>query len=142
MNEHLDVAVLPFPKFGKFGKYAPAVAIPLGFTVLSGALPRGKRMIRQLKLCRVRLPHRQWQQEPASRRRRDPKLAMRTAVTALRQRSGRGDEEDCNHSRAALLRQSHGQVREGRDLSEEIPPLLTYAVCFTPGSSDIYFGGL
>ena len=42
-------------------------------------------MIGQLKLCRMRLPYRQRKQdnERAPRWRRDPKLAMRTAVTAL-----------------------------------------------------------
>ena len=38
-------------------------------------------------------------------------------------------EEDCNHTRAALLGQPRGQVREGRDLLGKIPPLLTNAVC-------------
>ena len=45
--------------------------------------------IGQLKLCRMRLPYRQRQKGRTSRGRRDPKLAMRTAVTSLRQRSSR-----------------------------------------------------
>ena len=53
-----------------------------------------------------------------------------------------GGEEDCNHKRAALLGRSRGELREGRDISEGIPPLLANAVCCTPGSTAIYCGGL
>ena len=77
-------------KFGKFGKHAPAaVAIPVGSQSCLWSQPGETRMMGELKLCKMRLSYRQWQQERASRRRRDAKLAMRTGVTALRQQSGR-----------------------------------------------------
>ena len=40
-----------------------------------------------------------------------------------------GGEEDCNHTRAALLGRSRRRVRKGRDLAEGIPTLLMNAVC-------------
>ena len=101
----------------------------LRVTVLSlGHAKKNKDDIKgQLKLCRMRLSYRQRQQdkERPSQRRRDPKLAIRTIVTALRQRSARG-EDDYNHTRVALLGRLLVQVRERRDVLEEI---LTNAVC-------------
>ena len=56
-----------------------------------------------------------------------PKLCARQS-----QRGGNdpaaGGEEDCNHTRAVFLGRPHIQVREGRDLSEEMLSLLTNAM--------------
>ena len=75
-------------------------------------------MIGQLKLCRMRLLG--GAETPSSQ------------CVQQSQRCGNdpagGGREDSNHTRVALLGRSHGQVREGRDLSEKISPLLTDAV--------------
>ena len=81
-----------FPNFPKFGN-AQAVTWRCSrsfpnyeLTVLSLVTAnenKDDRSAQAVQLCRMRLPYCQRQQERVSRRCRDPKLAMRTAVTAL-----------------------------------------------------------
>ena len=87
-------------------------------------------MIGQLKLCKMRLPYRQRQlksgllhgaETPSSQCARQSQRCGNDPAA--------GGEESCNHTRAALLGRSLGQVREGRNLSEEISPLLADAMC-------------
>ena len=85
------------------------------------------RMINQLKMCRMRLPYRQRQQERASRWRRDPKLAMCAQQSQRCGSDPAAGGDDCNHTRLALLDDYPDKFdRQERDLSEEI---LTNAVC-------------
>ena len=145
MDKYLEVGACPFPHCGihfhivesistlwKVGKLESLENTPLllqpRYTVLSRFIYR-KTRIGQRNLCRMKLSYRQRQQERASRVRRDHKFALRTAFAALllvttsvvsAAATIQPPEGDCHHTRAALLEQSRGQVREGRDFSAEI----------------------
>ena len=87
MDEHLEVGACPFPHCGKLEswkvwKIRPGCCNP-GAQSSPDLQQRKKTRIGRLNLCRMKLPHRQRQQERASRVRRDHRLALRTAFIAL-----------------------------------------------------------
>ena len=64
MDEHLELAVRPFPNSGKlekFWKTCSCCCNPFGVHSSVWVTTKEKRMIGQLKLCRMRLPNRQRQ---------------------------------------------------------------------------------
>ena len=149
MESLLEVAILSISKFGKvekFGKHAPAAAIPLEVHSPVWIEAEETSMRGQLKLYRIRLSYRQRQQERVSQRRRDPKLAIRTTVTALRQRSGRRKREGLQSQASGFVGTTTREDKSGKEgtfhFSKEIPPLLADAVCCTSGSTDIFSGSL